>query len=169
MNNWYHPQGGKSDAKSMEDFWNRGNECAGQAAVQTRKTDLPEFEHLCQEVKEQSKHTPKLMHELACARMNLEEGAESSIRGPRATHTDPDQHLKEQIRKLATWNSPVPTYIPPGEPHQVVFRASTARSNFCTWPLRPIWRTRFGTDCNRVWNTASFSRIAVNSCPRRNF
>ena len=32
-----------------------------------------------------------------------------------------------------------------------------------------FWRTRFGTDCNRVRNTASFSRIAVNSCPRRNF
>ena len=40
-----------------------------------------------------------------------------------------------------------------------LFKCLGARSNFCTWPHRPNWKTRFKTDC-RVRNAASFSRIA---------
>ena len=40
------------DARSVYDLWNiYGNACADKAAVDTRKTDLPEFHQVCLDVK----------------------------------------------------------------------------------------------------------------------
>lgn len=40
------------DARTVQDLWNIfGNDCADRAAVQMRKTDLPEFDNLCYQVK----------------------------------------------------------------------------------------------------------------------
>ena len=77
-----------TDAKCYEDLWNiYGNESADKAAVQTRQTDLPEFDALCRNVRkyyidEKNIHNKILVYliDLALARMSMDESKETRRR-----------------------------------------------------------------------------------------
>lgn len=132
------------DARSQEDLWHiKGNECADKAAVQCRKTDLPEFDQLCQEVqthyREQHKVTMQILeylHALACVRMSLiDEKKGQTSREARASNSNLENPFRNHIDRLANWHHQGSLFTYPPEPHRVVFWSSTWGTNI----TRLVW------------------------------
>ena len=137
-----------NDAKSYEDLWNiYGNASADKAAVQTRQTDLLEFDTLCHEVRkyyidEKNIHGKKKLAyllDLALARMSMDESKEKGHKAGRGnTHACPEDHLQAIIATLSHWPLPATLYVQPPEPHKVVFWSSTWGINITRLVANPM-------------------------------